>query len=781
METTRERPLIVDAFLFGGETDLLKIRLDYLSPVIDQAYAVQSDTTFTGEERKPVYWLEWCKIVGDGNTQRFRAHLVKGEEIEKRVYPKDAWRREWYQRNAIVDALDEWDIPDDAIVLISDVDEIPHREAVKALAERGLQHGEIAAFKQDFYYYNVNTKHPDPWYGTKAATARTVRELSPQAIRRTMNVSFVLEPGGGHYSYFMTPEQVQVKLASFAETWTNTPEFNTKEHIERCIREGKDLFGRPGHEWKRVETPQNLPEGLERYTAEALLESVGANDTRTLLQKRWDRLPGINGYDSMGEYLPVLQRYAGQVGHITEFGVFNGVSTTAFLAGLGNPLRENKADRKLYCVDLQRSADIDELSTAAAELGVLFQFAQDDTRTVPMEETDLLLVDSWHNAETVAAELAHAAPFVKRYIVFHDTEMFWYVGNDGSPGIGKAIDAFLREHPEWKEVERIRTGAGLMVIERQGEKHAPEPTALPTVSAQMDVLVVHYGDTRLLEDCINSLAATATRSINMYVWHNRTIDGGFKDVGRVCDQYRMATPFASFSCSGSVDNMGFLRPNNIMYCDNPASPFVLLLNNDVILKEGWQNALYSEMEKDPTLGAVGFSGGFWDENAVGCQVGYGDGVDYLEGWCVLLRREAVRDAAVKAGLPADFLFDEKNLRFAYGEDADLSRRLVEAGWRILAVDNGEKCDKYAVHARSQTTQKVQQDPEQSKVLAGAFEANHAYLRRRYAEFLRSGRYFAKRNAVSPERNPLHGSLTAASVERGENHTEALPAVGGWGW
>ncbi len=40
----------------------------------------------------------------------------------------------------------------------------------------------------------------------------------------------------------MTPEQILEKLAAFSRQEFNTPEFATLEHVQRRMREGRDLF-----------------------------------------------------------------------------------------------------------------------------------------------------------------------------------------------------------------------------------------------------------------------------------------------------------------------------------------------------------------------------------------------------------------------------------------------------------------------------------------------------------------------------------------------------------
>jgi hypothetical protein len=52
--------------------------------------------------------------------------------------------------------------------------------------------------------------------------------------------------------------------------------------------------------------------------------------------------------------------------------------------------------------------------------------------------------------------------------VFHDTETFGTVGDDGGRGINQAIDEWLQAKPEWRIVYRTHRNNGLTVIQRGG-------------------------------------------------------------------------------------------------------------------------------------------------------------------------------------------------------------------------------------------------------------------------------------------------------------------------
>ncbi len=116
-------------------------------------------------------------------------------------------------------------------------------------------------------------------------------------------------------------------------------------------------------------------------------------------------------------------------------------------------------------------------------------------------------------------------------------------------------------------------------------------------------------------------------------------------------------------------------------------------------------------------------GGLLDENGLGVGSGVGPDIDYVEGWCLCVSRETYREHG---------LFDEVNLEFAYGEDADLSLRLREAGRRPYALHLD--C---VFHHGNVTAKEVAKT--QSAEMKRSFDANHDFIKRRWGNYLKADR------------------------------------------
>jgi hypothetical protein len=163
------------------------------------------------------------------------------------------------------------------------------------------------------------------------------------------------------------------------------------------------------------------------------------------------------------EHLPTLYRYASCCRHVTEFGTRTGVSTLALLRAL---------PERLISYDWVRLPDVDRLEQLARLQGVDFSFRQEDTRRVDLEPTDLLFIDTLHVRQQLEAELAVAGERVRRFLIFHDTETFGQVGEDGGEGIWPAIAAFVRRESSWRLLEHRPANNGLTVLWRCRKRRA---------------------------------------------------------------------------------------------------------------------------------------------------------------------------------------------------------------------------------------------------------------------------------------------------------------------
>jgi hypothetical protein len=157
----------------------------------------------------------------------------------------------------------------------------------------------------------------------------------------------------------------------------------------------------------------------------------------------------------INEHLHLLALLATRCGHVTEMGTRTGVSTRAFL---------DAQPTTLVCYDIQHFQTVEETLMPIRGRTDL-KFIQADTLKIEIEETDLLFVDTLHTGAQLRQELALHGNKARKYLVFHDTETFGEVGEDGrAPGLNAAIYEFFDKNPRWSSIEKHRNNNGLTIL-----------------------------------------------------------------------------------------------------------------------------------------------------------------------------------------------------------------------------------------------------------------------------------------------------------------------------
>ena len=123
--------MLIDAFTYFNEKELVELRLKYLNSIVDYFVVIESNITFTGKEKK---W-NFPDILKN-NLKEFSHKIqyhqlnikldeIKNEEswIIDNIKGDDFWRIENFQRNYIKTACKKFSKDD--ILIISDLDEIP--------------------------------------------------------------------------------------------------------------------------------------------------------------------------------------------------------------------------------------------------------------------------------------------------------------------------------------------------------------------------------------------------------------------------------------------------------------------------------------------------------------------------------------------------------------------------------------------------------------------------------------------------------------------------------
>lgn len=260
--------MIYDAFLFFNELDLLDIRLNLLNDVVDKFVIVESSVTFSGKQKrlffddnKHLFERFNDKIIHivvddtpeDFNNLSFVSNPSNIKDIFQnkilkylnestgwnRNNPNEVqWGREIYQRESMIKGL--LDCYDNDLIIISDVDEIPN--PIELLKIKDSTQSDVFEFKQNMFYYNINTLKERGWSGPKIAHWSVIKENSLNILRQNKLTNNVVDNGGWHLSFMGGENRIKDKLEAYAHQEYNNS--HIKGSITRNIQSNNDLFFR---------------------------------------------------------------------------------------------------------------------------------------------------------------------------------------------------------------------------------------------------------------------------------------------------------------------------------------------------------------------------------------------------------------------------------------------------------------------------------------------------------------------------------------------------------
>jgi beta-1,4-mannosyl-glycoprotein beta-1,4-N-acetylglucosaminyltransferase len=235
--------MIVDCFTFYNEVDFIIKRMTYLNPVVDKFVIVESTYTHRGEPKELYFQM---------NKDKFDAWKDKIIHIILDVSPPDSnpWTMENLQRNYILNGIET--IPDDAIIMISDADEVPKVELIRKLPNSlDTISLHMITFNYSIEYFQTFEK----WFGTVISTKKNVVDKTPQYFRDNRWKFPHVELGGWHFTSFGDIDFVSNKIHNFSHCNDDDVDENMTETYmkEKLSHNGK---------FKLTPSPPELIESL---------------------------------------------------------------------------------------------------------------------------------------------------------------------------------------------------------------------------------------------------------------------------------------------------------------------------------------------------------------------------------------------------------------------------------------------------------------------------------------------------------------------------------------
>ena len=243
--------MIIDAFTFFNEKELVELRIKYLSDIVDYFLVVEADVTHTGK-KKPWNFPDILNTKLKKYSSKIKYHqmkvdLVKAEAEKSPNYVGKtlgrSWRIETIQRNFLKEAYKKISSNDD-IIIISDLDEIPSKEKIGFLKSCDLKTIAPIAFGQSLFHLNCNYLDLEEWVGSVVITKQLIEKYEPQVFRDYKNRISHFTDAGWSFSSFGGLKRIREKLEAFCHEEYNKEEYKTEDHLKKCIETGSDLFNR---------------------------------------------------------------------------------------------------------------------------------------------------------------------------------------------------------------------------------------------------------------------------------------------------------------------------------------------------------------------------------------------------------------------------------------------------------------------------------------------------------------------------------------------------------
>ena len=251
---------IFDCITFFEENRHADLRFNILNDCVDYFVVCEGLFDHKGNKKKINFNLN--------NYPKFKKKIIHiiCPKFPKKINP---WERQAYQRDYILKNIEI--AKDNDLILFSDPDEIPNPKKIKNL----ILKKKYLIFLQSLYYYKINLQDinlGNNWEGTRGCLKKnlySINYMRQKVLKKNCKYKFwridkekniqIINDGGWHFSYLLTPSEIQRKIKTFAHTEYNKKKFTNLKIIKNKIKKGLDLFNRNNFYMKK-KLDQTFPE-----------------------------------------------------------------------------------------------------------------------------------------------------------------------------------------------------------------------------------------------------------------------------------------------------------------------------------------------------------------------------------------------------------------------------------------------------------------------------------------------------------------------------------------
>ena len=259
---------IIDCITFFDNNFMFELRYNVLKNYVDYFVVCESKFDHRGNPKK----------VNFIRKEEYDFTKIKYFLLEE-AFPKNTniWENQAIQREFLLESINFAE-PEDYI-FFSDPDEIPNPKILINF-ELKKKYG-IFMQKCFNYKFNLFNSYESPWEGPRVSKKKNLKSINfmRQKIKsKNLNYNFlridkekniqIFNDGGWHFNNILDPQEISLKLKTFAHSEFSSEEFSSPNVIKEKIEKKIDLFNR-GHNYKKIEINETFPKyflnNLEKY------------------------------------------------------------------------------------------------------------------------------------------------------------------------------------------------------------------------------------------------------------------------------------------------------------------------------------------------------------------------------------------------------------------------------------------------------------------------------------------------------------------------------------
>ena len=252
---------IIDTVTFFNENFIYDLRYNVIKDYVDYLVVCESKFDHKGNPKKLRF-----------NYEKYSSSKKIKYIVLEQPFPKNnnPWKNQAIQREYLLKNLNF--ASDEDYIFFSDPDEIPNPKILTNF----ILKKKYGIFLQKNYNlkFNYFNPHESPWDGPRVCKKKDLKSIDyvrQKVWSKNLKYKFyridkekniqLFDNGGWHFNNMLKPEDISLKLKTFAHTEYSGENYSSIDKIKEKINKGIDLFNR-GYKFIKVDIDETFPEYL---------------------------------------------------------------------------------------------------------------------------------------------------------------------------------------------------------------------------------------------------------------------------------------------------------------------------------------------------------------------------------------------------------------------------------------------------------------------------------------------------------------------------------------